>query len=146
MLKNQLKYLLLTHCHGDHSGGLGELKKHFKNAKIIINVEDISPYIEIVSMKGHTDDCIGVLDLRTKTLIAGDGVQGFGVGKFIATVQCVEDYYKTLSAVLTDERIHNILFSHDYAPWMQDFAFGRERIKYCKNRSCSNCKKDNKKG
>lgn len=30
-----VKYLLLTHAHGDHAGGLEGLKKHFPDAKIV---------------------------------------------------------------------------------------------------------------
>ena len=42
-----LKYIVLTHCHGDHTAGLKELKRSYPSAKIIIHEEDA---------KGLTDD------------------------------------------------------------------------------------------
>ena len=36
---NELKYIYLTHCHGDHFGGILELKKQ-KGGKILIHRED----------------------------------------------------------------------------------------------------------
>lgn len=33
----KLRYVILTHCHGDHTAGLRELKKNYPNIKIVIN-------------------------------------------------------------------------------------------------------------
>lgn len=39
ILKGNLKYIYLTHCHGDHIGGVQELKNKY-NCKILIHRED----------------------------------------------------------------------------------------------------------
>lgn len=36
----KLKYVILTHCHGDHIAGLRELKKNYPNIKIVINEDE----------------------------------------------------------------------------------------------------------
>lgn len=82
-------------------------------------------------MKGHTIDCIGVLDERSGTLISGDGLQGAGVGKYRCSLESREAYLKTIEKIKKDKRIKNILFSHAYEPWYKDGAFGREEIKRC---------------
>ena len=39
-LKIQLKYLILTHCHADHIGGLKEIKKKYPQLRILIHEQD----------------------------------------------------------------------------------------------------------
>lgn len=39
-LKIQLKYLILTHCHADHIGGLKEIKSKYPTLKILIHEKD----------------------------------------------------------------------------------------------------------
>lgn len=39
ILKAELKYIFLTHCHADHTGGINELKKE-KGGKILISRDD----------------------------------------------------------------------------------------------------------
>lgn len=36
-LNAKLKYVILTHCHGDHTAGLKELKRNYPKVKIVIN-------------------------------------------------------------------------------------------------------------
>lgn len=45
----KLKYIVLTHCHGDHIFGIKELKREYPNSKIIIHEDDAA---------GLTDDTI----------------------------------------------------------------------------------------
>lgn len=35
-----LKYVILTHCHGDHTAGLKELKRNYPRIKIVINEDE----------------------------------------------------------------------------------------------------------
>lgn len=50
-LQIKLKYVVLTHCHADHTAGLKELKKYYPNVKIIIHEYD---------NHGLTDDTINM--------------------------------------------------------------------------------------
>ena len=36
----KLKYVILTHCHGDHIAGLKELKRNYPRIKIVINEDE----------------------------------------------------------------------------------------------------------
>lgn len=47
----KLKYVILTHCHGDHIAGLKELRKNYPRIKIVINEDDKA---------GLTDDTINL--------------------------------------------------------------------------------------
>lgn len=47
----KLKYVILTHCHGDHIAGLKELRKNYPRIKIVINEDD---------KVGLTDDTINL--------------------------------------------------------------------------------------
>lgn len=47
----KLKYVVLTHCHGDHIAGLKELRKNYPKIKIIINEDE---------KEGLTDDTINL--------------------------------------------------------------------------------------
>ncbi len=40
LLKCGLDYILLTHAHFDHIGGISDLKKEFPDAKLVVNVGD----------------------------------------------------------------------------------------------------------
>ncbi|HPF56572.1 MAG TPA: MBL fold metallo-hydrolase, partial [Clostridiales bacterium] len=40
LYKCGLDYILLTHAHFDHIGGISDLKSEFPNAKLVINVGD----------------------------------------------------------------------------------------------------------
>ena len=36
--------------------------------------------------------------------------------------------FKTIKKIQQDERIENLLFSHEYEPWFQNGVFGREQV------------------
>ena len=125
-------YLVLTHKHADHIGGKTRALELAPNIEIVQANRPISLNgITIYEMKGHTLDCIGILDERSGTLIAGDGLQGYGVGKFRCSLESKEEYIKTIDKIKKDGRIKNILFSHAYEPWYKDGAFGREEVENC---------------
>lgn len=124
-----ISYLILTHKHGDHAGGKERILELNPKIKIISGtVEKFSNAITIYELKGHTLDCIGVLDEQTGTLISGDGLQGAGVGKYRCLLTSKDEYIKTIDKIGQDERIENILFSHAYEPWGKDGVFGREEV------------------
>ena len=123
-----INYLVLTHDHGDHAGGSEWLYRANRKIEIISDVQNISKDVELISMVGHTPDGIGILDLRTGTLISGDGLQGEGIGKYKSGVTDLVGYVKTVNAIKADKRVQNILFSHAYEPWFDDTALGRKEV------------------
>lgn len=132
-----IKYLILTHSHGDHAGGKERVLYYNPSIKIVyaaakMQLNEATMY----EMKGHTLDCVGIFDKRTGTLIAGDGLQGAGVDKYRCFLESEEEYIKTIEKIEKDENVKNILFSHAYEPWNQDGVFGREEVlkilKICK--------------
>ena len=133
-----ITYLILTHNHSDHAGGKERVLELAPSIEILgrtggIFANDLTVY----ALKGHTLDCIGVFDKRSKTLISGDGLQGAGIGKYRCSLESKDEYLKTIERIERDESIENILFSHAYEPWYQDGAFGREEVKKC----LEDCKK-----
>lgn len=123
-----LDYLLLTHNHGDHAGGKDRILQAYPTIKLTLEGVNL---LTVYELKGHTLDCIGVLDERTGTLISADGLQGAGVGKYRCSIESKEEYLKTIERIGKDENIENILFSHAYEPWYKDGVFGREEVKKC---------------
>lgn len=88
--------ILLTHHHRDHSGGIGELTKHFKDITVIgsehsaitsithrVNESDTvscSPYqFSVLEIPGHTLDHIAFYN--NEVLFCGDTLFSFGCGK-----------------------------------------------------------------
>ncbi len=126
-----LSSVVVTHSHSDHAGGLERILEIFPGVRIISKEEYIDNERLIYPLAGHTKDCIGVFDLRTCTLISGDGLQGAGVDKYKCSLASKDEYLKTLEKIKADERIENILFTHAYEPWNRDYMFGRESVLEC---------------
>ena len=121
-----IKHLVLTHNHSDHTGGLNRILMLNPNLHIVVNIGEKLPIgFSLCALKGHTLDCIGVLDERSGTLISGDGLQGAGIGKYRCSLEDKEEYIRTINNLTEDKRIENILFSHAYEPWYKDKAIGR---------------------
>ena len=134
-----IHYLVLTHKHGDHVGGKNRILELAPSIKIVQEIPLIAlKGLTVYELKGHTLDCIGVLEERSGTLISGDGLQGYGVGKYRCSLESKEEYIKTIEKIRQDKRIENILFSHAYEPWYKDGAFGREEMKKCLE-NCIEC-------
>ena len=89
--------MFISHNHTDHAGGLGAFMKAFPNTCIISRHPDIIERfkgyntllpqeesvilndLKIVTIIGHTADSSAILDMRTNTLISGDGLQLHGI-------------------------------------------------------------------
>jgi glyoxylase-like metal-dependent hydrolase (beta-lactamase superfamily II) len=123
--------IVITHDHFDHSGGLKRIREIVPDVRVITELCNLTDNISTYPMAGHTEDCIGVLDTRSGTLISGDGLQGAGVDKYRCSVRKREAYLETIERIKNDGRIENILFSHAYEPWDRDSVIGRREVDAC---------------
>ena len=127
-----IAYLVLTHNHSDHSGGKARLLELAPNIEAVQSeCDSLLNGVAVYALKGHTLDCVGFFDKKSKTLISGDGLQGAGIGKYRCSLENKDEYLKTIEKIEKDKSIENILFSHAYEPWYKDGAFGREEVKKC---------------
>ena len=120
--------IVISHGHGDHSGGLKRLLDHSPNIEIVRDVRALCESVVTYKMSGHTTDCIGLFDKRDGTLISADGLQGAGIGKYRCSLADSVAYRETLDRIREDERVDRILFSHAYEPWYKNKMEGREEI------------------
>lgn len=109
------KYILCSHSHSDHAGGLFSVIKAFLKAKIILKPTVLSDRFEVLSLKGHTDDSLAVFDRKTKTLLSFDCLQQRGIGKYRNGIFERKEYLKTIEKV-RKMNIEKIIFSHNYDP------------------------------
>jgi glyoxylase-like metal-dependent hydrolase (beta-lactamase superfamily II) len=125
---SEIKFLVLTHKHGDHAGGMKRILNIAHDVKVVTDVCGLFREVSTYPLAGHTDDSIGVFDRRTGTLISGDGLQGAGVDKYRCSAPFTEKYLETIERIKGDDRIEHILFSHAYEPWYKDRIDGREAV------------------
>lgn len=141
-----LKYIVISHNHGDHSGGLNKLAIHFPDAKIVSlhtsiaeqygnrvlspkDGEKLLNVLSVITIPGHAADAIGLLDTRTGTLLSGDSLQIYGIygsGKWGANVKLPVQHITALEK-LHALKIKTILASHDYHPYGY-FVQGEEAV------------------
>ena len=128
---SDIKYLVLSHNHSDHRGGLERLCELNPSLEVVREVRAITDSVSTYSLAGHTLDSIGILDERTHTLISADGLQGDGVDKFRCSLESEAEYLKTIEKIRQDKRIECVLFSHAYEPWFKDSVLSRAELEEC---------------
>lgn len=142
-----LKYIFVSHNHGDHAGGLAWLLPKLPQCQVIsrsdklaetypettfINPEDgqvFLEYFQVVTIPGHTQDCAALLDKRTGTLVSGDCLQVYGIygsGTWGAVIRLIEPHLQAHKKLHTLD-IHTILAAHDYHPYGQ-IAAGKDAV------------------
>lgn len=144
---NSLAYIVISHSHRDHAGGLArlleiypdvtvvgrseKLRDESKAAKWIIpdDETEICGVLRTVMMTGHSPDSMGVIDTRTKTLVSGDSLQLYGIfgsGKWGANIPFPTEHFSVLDKLRSMD-IESVFASHDYHSlgWRAD---GREAV------------------
>ena len=123
-----IRYLLLTHNHGDHAGGAKRLLELAENATLGASFSFSSPKfspltdgvvigdrLQVVALPGHTDHSVGFLDLKTNTLLSGDCLQLEGVGKYRDGIGFPSLYIESCEK-LKKMNISRIVTAHEYDP------------------------------
>ncbi len=130
--KESVTAILLTHTHGDHTGGAARLAAACENAKIY-SFADHNPYskdrefkvindgeiiedcIKAVTLKGHENNSGGYLCLPSKTFISGDSIQLYGLDVYAMGIGFPKEYLSSLKKLLKMD-MRKILASHEYSP------------------------------
>lgn len=139
---SSIKTLLITHIHFDHIGGFRYLYQHVPHAKIfaynpfsneINKLTDGMRFgcLQAVHLPGHTLDCFGFFDTRTRSLLSGDAVQLWGAGDYGVNAEAPQKYFESHEKLLSMP-IENIFSSH-YYDFLGMRALGRDKtIEYIK--------------
>ncbi len=83
--------------------------------------------LQLVVTKGHDDDCVCFYDLKTKSLITGDSLQGNGTASQGTALYMDLDEYKNTLEKLKKMDIENIISGHPYLV-SGDVAFGKASV------------------
>ncbi len=117
-----VKYLVSSHTHQDHHGGINALKMAFPNAVSVLFAENtltdgqiLLNRFKVLNLKGHTNDSLGILDLKTNTLLSCDSLQMYGIDRFKTLVEDKEEYLKTIERIKSLS-LDAIIASHEYEP------------------------------
>ena len=124
----EVRYLLLTHAHGDHAGGLERLRTWLPDATVgasfSIDALRFLPLAEgtcllgrirVVELAGHTKNSVGFFDTSTRTLLSGDCLQLGGVGKYRDGIS-YPSLYRASVERLRGMEIERIVAAHEYDP------------------------------
>lgn len=140
--------ILLTHSHGDHTGGLSLLSAECKNAKIygfskpavpfdeerfflVSDGDVIEENIKVLLLEGHDKLNGGYLYLPQKTLISGDSLQLYGLNAYGLLVRYPKLYLESILK-LKKAKINHIFASHKFVPLGSDAIGKRASKRYIK--------------
>ena len=120
--------LLVTHTHGDHNGGTPTLLSTLpKLQKAALSHGESLHTVVAYAMGGHTLGSMGYYDRRTETLLSGDGLQFWGVGKYGCSIADADAYDATLDRIAALDPAA-IIPSHDFIGGSAA-AIGRENAR-----------------
>lgn len=135
-----LKYLLLTHSHRDHAGGISHLSACFPKAVVgasyplnlpnrllLQDGQILLDGLQVVSLPGHTENSVGFLELSTGTLLSGDCLQLLGVDKYRSGIGYPALYRQSVEK-LQHLPLKRIAAAHEYDPY-GSLAEGEEAVR-----------------
>lgn len=148
-----LKYVILSHNHGDHLGGYKYIKEIYPKVKVILFDENYAinkgftdyiipkdeevffDCIKLYNFKGHSKDSLGLLDTRQNTLLTFDSFQLMGVGRYGGGITNIKEYFESLNRA-KNIGVNILIPSHEYYP-MGSFIEGEDTGKFFDE--CKNC-------
>ncbi len=120
-----VKYLAVSHDHGDHSGGIGAMMARYPYAKVISMSDKwgerahdgdiLLDRFKLIHLMGHSDDGMAILDIKTNTLVSGDTLQVWGVDRWKTFFTKYDLYIETLEKV-KELAPDTIIAAHEYEP------------------------------
>ncbi len=130
-----VKYIAVSHAHGDHCGGIGAMMRKYPSAELLymgnrwnnIPIKDgdiVLDRFRLIHLRGHSDDGMAVLDTVTNSLISGDALQAWGVDRW-KTFFTDKTLYLEMLEKVKELRVDAIIASHEYEP-CGFFADGKE--------------------
>lgn len=128
------EFLLISHAHSDHIGGMRTLREAYQNANVLgvteNNLKDGDVLLgryQVLQLTGHTEDSIGVLDLENHVLFSFDSLQLAGISRYRNGVADKVAYQKTICR-LQRLKPNGIIASHAYEPYGYK-AMGEEEVR-----------------
>lgn len=146
----ELKYVFISHKHGDLADGLARLRQVYPETCIVsrsgalqeayagtpfLFPEDgdtVGDVFRVVTIPGHTLDAMALLDTRTNTLLSGNCLQLYGIcgsGLWGTAIRYVR-YHIEAIAKLREMDIDTIITAQAYHPYGTTHA-GKEAVKNC---------------
>ncbi len=122
-------YIVISHFHWDHSGGLNALieampsirigtfaeERHGQQYHQFTEGEVLFDRFQMLLLPGHSEDSLGIFDLKTKALLSFDSLQKYGLDRFGTGIVDYPAYRKTIQRV-RDLAPNEVIAAHDYIP------------------------------
>ena len=134
-----IKYLLLTHDHFDHAGGIQRLSELFPSVVLgtsfpidlpnrieLVDGQKVLGNLQGICLPGHTASSFGFYDTATQTLLSGDCLQLAGVGKYRDGIEYFDDYIQSVNRLKSMD-IQRIVAAHEYDP-LGSMAEGKQAV------------------
>lgn len=139
ILPERVRWLLLSHEHGDHAGGAERALACFPEARfgaafpfpsgrllLLTDGEVLLGRLQVVALPGHTERSLAFYDRKTKTLLTADCLQLRGIGKYRNGIAYPTKYRESVRRV-RELSPYRIVAAHEYDP-LGSMAQGEEAV------------------